>query len=318
MKLLIDYIVYLIGRAVECTVLTVPVPAGLAIGRGLGLLVWWCARRRRRIALENIHYAYGGRLSPAEARRLARRSFVHMGSVFAESIYLPRLITPETWRRYAVFRGYGYLLRLMLAGKGAILVTGHLGNWELGAAVMAAVGFPVFAVARPPSNPFVARRVRQVREAVGQELIDKRGALEGLEEVLESGGVVGFLADQHAGRSGLWVDFLGRPASTHKAIALLALRMNAPILVTCAIRIGNRFRYLLSVEEVIRPADYADDPRAVEHITQRFTDTLGRLVMTYPEQWLWAHRRWRPRRVRRRPPTATPSIPPPVSAADAS
>jgi len=299
-KLALDYLVYLVGRTLECAVLLVPVPIGLGLGRGVGLLVWWCARGRQRVAVENIRHAYKGRLTRREMRRLARRSLMHMGSVAAESIYLPTRVTTETWQHYAVLQGYGPLLSLMLAGRGAIVVTGHLGNWELGAAVMAALGFPVFAIARPPSNRFVARRVRQVRQASGQELIDKRGAMDAMEDVLRSGGVLGFLADQHAGRSGAWVDFLGRPASTHKAIAILALQMNAPIVVTYTRRLGTGFRYIIRVEEVIQPTDYADDPHAIEHITQRYTTTLGRVIMTYPEQWLWAHRRWRQRRPRTR------------------
>ena len=302
MKLAFQFLVYLLGRSLECAVLLTPVPLGLGIGRGVGLVVWWLARRRRRIALDNIRHAYKGQLTPREMRRLARRSLMHMGSVAAETIYIPRLISVETWQRYAVLEGYRQVLQPILAGRGAIVVTGHLGNWELGAAVMAALGFPIFAIARPPSNPFVARRVRQVRQAYGQELIDKRGALDAMEEVLQQGGVLGFLADQHAGRTGLWVDFLGRPASTHKAVALLAIRMNVPILVTYACRTGRGFRYVLRVAEAIQPADYADDPRALEHITQRYTTALGRAILDYPEQWLWAHRRWRPRghRTRRR------------------
>lgn len=305
----LDYLAYVILRALELGLLLTPVGVGLRIGRGLGLVAWWLDGRHRRTAVANVRQVYGDRLTRAESRRLARRSFQHMGSVFVEGIYLPRLITPATWDRYAVLRGYGPVLRSLLSSQGAIAVTAHLGNWELCSYVSAVLGFPMFSIARPPSNPYVARRVREVRRASGQELIDKRGAWERMEEVLESGGMLAFLVDQHAGRGGVWVDFLGRPASTHKAVALLALSRNVPIIVGYTYRIGRGFRYVLKAAEVIRPADYAEDPHAVERITQRFSTTLGAAILRHPEQWLWAHRRWRERgrRVTHRVPAARPA-----------
>ena len=296
-----QYAVYLLARTIETAVLLTPVETGMAIGRWLGRLAWRIDKRHRRIAVSNIRQVYGDRLTEREARRLARRSFVHMGSVFAEGIYLPKLVRYDTWHRYAVFHGYGRFFRYMFRGRGAIVVTAHLGNWELASYVSSAMAFPLFSIARPPSNPFIAERVRMVREAAGGETIEKKGAWDRMEEVLESGGILAFLADQHAGRMGVWVDFLGRPASTHKAIALLALSMNVPIVVVYTYRIGRRFKYVLRFQEYIYPEAYADDPNAVVSITQRFTDILGDAVMQHPDQWLWAHRRWRePRRRGRR------------------
>jgi KDO2-lipid IV(A) lauroyltransferase len=294
-KLVLDYAVYLVSRAVECAVLLTPLSVGMRIGRGVGLLVWWMDRRHRRIAVDNIRQVYGAQMTPAAARRLARHSFTHMGSVTAEVLYFRRLVREDTIDRYAAVQGYGVLRDLVLAGQGTIVVTAHLGNWELASHLCSILGFPPFSVARPPSNRFIARRLRQVRLASGQELIDKRGAMGAMEDVVASGGILGFLGDQHAGRTGVWVNFLGRPASTHKAIALLALTLKAPILVMYTYRVGKGFFYVIRIEEKIDPADYADDPQAIDHITQRYTDVLGRAILAHPGQWLWAHRRWRER-----------------------
>ena len=297
--LAVQYVIYLMTRAIECAVRITPLDVGMRIGRALGLLVWCLDRRHRRVALGNLRLVYGDRLSRRAARRLARRSFTHMGAVSVEGLYFHRLVTEETLDRHVAVQGYGVLRDLVLAGQGTIVVTGHLGNWELAGHVSSVLGFPPFSVARPPSNPFLARRLREIRGASGQELIDKRGAMAAMEEVVASGGILGFLADQHAGHSGVWVDFLGHPASTHKAIALLALTLHAPILVLVTYRVGRGFFYVIRIEAKIDPADFADDPAAVQHITQRFTDALGRAILDHPDQWLWAHRRWRERKSRR-------------------
>ena len=101
------------------------------------------------------------------------------------------------------------------------------------------------------------------------------------------------LADQDAGERGLFVDFFGRPASTHKAIALLALEHRVPLLVVLARNTGAPLRYQIEVAELILPEDYENQPDAVRAITQRFTMALERGVRQSPQQYFWLHRRWK-------------------------
>ncbi|HYV39089.1 MAG TPA: lysophospholipid acyltransferase family protein, partial [Gemmataceae bacterium] len=100
-------------------------------------------------------------------------------------------------------------------------------------------------------------------------------------------------ADQDAGQRGLFVDFFGRPASTHKAIALLALEYKVPLVVIGTAKIGEPLRYAVYVEDVILPEHYDGKPDAVRQITQRFTAALERMVRRFPEQYFWVHRRWK-------------------------
>lgn len=112
-------------------------------------------------------------------------------------------------------------------------------------------------------------------------------------EILRTGGVLSFLADQDAGQRGLFVEFFGRPASTHKAIALLALEHRAPVVVGYARRMGPGFRYEVGCADVIDPDEWtgtADDARL---LTQRYTSAIERIVRRDPEQYLWLHRRWK-------------------------
>ena len=111
--------------------------------------------------------------------------------------------------------------------------------------------------------------------------------------LLRNGGVLATLADQDAGQRGLFVDFFGRPASTHKAIAILALEYNVPVVVTGTTKVAEPMHYQVLAEDVILPEEYAGRPDAVRQLTQRFTTALERLVRGAPGQYFWLHRRWK-------------------------
>ena len=183
-----------------------------------------------------------------------------------------------------------------------ILLTGHYGNWELAGYLFGLFGYPTYSVARTLDNPYLDRFLRAFRERTGQKLIPKTGGYDQILEVLQSGQALSMLADQDAGQRGMFVDFFGRPASTHKAIALLAIEHQAPVVVGVARRIGPGLRYEIRCAEVIQPGEFtgsADDARL---LTQRYTSALEELIRQDPTQYLWLHRRWkhqpRPRRAR--------------------
>ena len=111
--------------------------------------------------------------------------------------------------------------------------------------------------------------------------------------MLQSGRVLSMLADQDAGPRGLFVDFFDRPASTHKAIALLAIEHKAPIVVGVARRLGDEFAYEIRCEEIIEPAELSGSNDDVRLLTQRYTSALERLIRLDPSQYLWLHRRWK-------------------------
>ena len=144
-------------------------------------------------------------------------------------------------------------------------------------------GFPTVSVARTLDNPYLERYLRDFRERTGQSLIPKTGGFDQMVEVLENNRALTFLADQDAGQRGLFVDFFGQPASTHKAIALLAIEHKAPVAVGVARRIGPGFRYEIRCEDVIDPAELAGTADDVRVLTQRFTaPSSGSSARTQP------------------------------------
>jgi Kdo2-lipid IVA lauroyltransferase/acyltransferase len=163
----------------------------------------------------------------------------------------------------------------------------------MGGFTLGTLGFPTFAIARPIDNPYLDAFLRRFREGRGQKILAKHGEFERIQEVLDGGGILATLADQDAGERGLFVDFFGRPASTHKAVALLALEYRVPLLVIGIRQTGTPMHYELVAEDLILPEEYDGQRGATKAITQRFTTALERIVRTAPEQYFWLHRRWK-------------------------
>jgi KDO2-lipid IV(A) lauroyltransferase len=173
------------------------------------------------------------------------------------------------------------------------MVTGHFGNWEMGGYVLGLLGFHTYAIARRLDNPHLDHFLNGFRERQGQTILDKNDDYDQMVQVLAAGGILATLGDQDAGPRGLFVDFFGRPASTHKAVALFALQYQVPMLVIGVPRRDGWLRYENVVADVILPEDYANLPDAVRGMTQRFTTALEGLARRSPEQYFWLHRRWK-------------------------
>jgi KDO2-lipid IV(A) lauroyltransferase len=114
-------------------------------------------------------------------------------------------------------------------------------------------------------------------------------------DVLDGGRALSFIADQDAGRKGLFVDFFGRQASTYKSIGLLAMAKQVPIVVGYAARTRRGFHYRIAIERVIQPHEWAAQDDPLRWITQTYTHALEAAIRRWPEQYLWVHRRWKHR-----------------------
>ena len=215
---------------------------------------------------------------------------------FVEMFFTTRLIRIETWADYIVLENFARPLELMVRRDGGlIMLTGHYGNFEILGYLLATLGFPTSSVARPLDNPHLSEYIFGVREKQGQRIIDKRGATSDVVDVIESGGAVGFVADQNAGSKGVFVDFFGRKASTYKSIALLAMQYNVPVVIGYARRVNDEFKFVVGAQDVIYPADWKEQNDPLRYITQRYTKALEDLVRADPGQYWWVHRRWKTR-----------------------
>jgi KDO2-lipid IV(A) lauroyltransferase len=258
--------------------------------------------RHRLIAQDNLRHAFPD-LDEREIQRLSRASFDHFVIMIFEVIRFPRIVNEanlDDYFRYASPDTRERVDALMDSGRPLLVLTGHFGNWEVFNYVGGIAGHPANVIARRLDNPYVDRLIDRIRCKTGQRILDKRYDYSLMLDALERKEMLGMLGDQDAGPKGQFVDFLGRPASTYKSIALLSLKYSAPILVFGAARISHPMQYHLYLEDVILPEDYAGKPGAIEEITQRYSDALERLVRRYPEQYFWFHRRWKSKPKKRR------------------
>ncbi len=271
------------------------VRTNLATATGVGSLFCRLHSRHYRRAIEHIADAFPD-WPTEQCERVAMRSIENMFRIFmVDAMVMPRLVTKSTWPQYIRIGNLKDAMDHFIRDKPAVFITGHCGNWELLGYALAVLDYPLFALARPIDNPLLNDWLLGVREARGMRIITKWGAIPVLQTVLRTNGRAGFIADQDAGEQGLFVPFFGRLASSYKAIGLLALRYNVPIMGGFARRIGDRFEYELSTLDIIRPQDWADHPDPLFYITARYTRAIENAIRQAPDQYLWAYRRWKSR-----------------------
>ena len=250
-------------------------------------------RRRRRLALDNLARAYPA-LPLRERARLARRASQHLGMTLVELARVLARPLDATLERIRL-EGLEHLRAAMDAHGRALMLTAHLGNWELLAAAHRLTGFPLSIVVRPLDAPWLDAIAERLRRSTGVELIAKRGALRPVLEALRRGRMIGILMDQNAARrEGVFVDFFGRPASTSRSIALLALRTRTPVVPVFARRDAGGRHTVVFHPALALPAQNGAEAAIVE-LTARCTTAIERAIREAPEQWLWSHDRWRTR-----------------------
>jgi KDO2-lipid IV(A) lauroyltransferase len=290
----LEYLIYMTVRLVVACAQTLTIEQSYALARALGWLAYHLDKRHRQIGLDNLKHAFGDLYDDAQRDEIIRKVYIHFCMVIMEIVHTPRKIHLTNWRDWLAVQNYVPCMdKRITADQPMILLTGHYGNWELAGYIFGLFGFPTVSVARILDNPYLERYIRKFREKTGQMLVPKRGGYDQEIEVMKKNGMLGFLADQDAGQRGVFVQFFGRPASTHKVIALLAIEHKAPVVVGVARRIGPGFRYEFRCEDVIDPAELSGSPDDVRLLTQRYTSALERLIRQDPTQYLWLHRRWK-------------------------
>lgn len=292
------YLFYLAIRVVFAVMQVFPIEWNLVTARLLAKVWAVVLPRHRQRALAHLSAAYGGELSNRQLSALADECLAGVTMFAVEAVCLPRVMNALTWSRYIQLNNFDEALKLILGGKGVILVTGHYGSFELLGHLLACLGFKTTAVMRPLDNRYLNRFIVDSRRTHGLTLLDKKGATQDAETILRDGKLLGFIGDQDAGRKGVFVEFFGQPASTYKSIGLLALTTGCPIVVGYARRLGHRARYEIGVERIIHSQEWESQADPLTWITQTYTSAIEAFVRAAPEQYLWIHQRWKSGRKR--------------------
>jgi KDO2-lipid IV(A) lauroyltransferase len=288
---------YVALRGFAGLVSALPAAAAFFLARRVGDLVHLVAAGRRRIARSNLRERFrdadGRPLSETEVRRIARDSFRHLVVCAVEVIRLPRETKRRSLRDFVRLTGEDRLRDALARGKGAILATGHFGNWEVMGAMCREIGVPFTTVYRPLDNPLLDRWMRGTRADAGQTMVPKWGAMRPLMKALRGGGMIVLLVDQDARGHGVFAPFFGAPASTIPTPAELALRTGAALFTGGSIRAGPGFLYDAFFDEPVEVAETDDHAADLVRITSAVNARLESAVRRSPEQWLWSHRRWK-------------------------
>ena len=264
------------------------------LGERIGQLGYWPLGIRRAVVERQLSAALPER-SREDIERIARETYAQLGRTSVETAILPAYNAAEIVAMFEDVQGWSIVEERLARGKGLILVTGHLGNWELGGAYLAARGVPIDVVARHMANPLFDRYLTRTRQQIGMEVVHDDEAVRRVPRSLRSGRAVAFLVDQGAvGLASTWVPFFGRYAKTPRGPAVFALRLEAPIVFGAAVRRPSG-RYQLTFEPVdVNPT--GDREADVDRIVADYTATLERWVRRTPEQYFWHHRRWKHQR----------------------
>ncbi len=303
MGLAVDFVAYCIVRILVAVIQTLPLDMGDSVCRFLAWLAAGPLRVRRQATEANLLRVFPD--SDAQSRKhLSYAMWHHLLLMVCEIAWAQRRLHRTNWSQGVIFRDNRKILRYMLADRPLVMVTGHFGNFEIGGYVTGLMGFSSLTIARRLDNRFLHRWVERFRGAKGQYMVDKHGCAPEVERHLQQGGILSLLADQHAGPKGCWVDFMGVPASCHKALALFSLSSKAAMLVGSTRRIdGQPMRFELNCAGVADPQDDVEGVSAsVKTLTEWYNRRLAVAIGQSLEQYWWLHRRWRdpPERVAKR------------------
>jgi KDO2-lipid IV(A) lauroyltransferase len=271
----------------------IPRPVARRLGNLLGELGFRLDRRHRDIALNNLAFAMGAELSPRQRREMAKSVYRNLGQILFEVAWSLNA-SPAEVEGCIRIDGLEHYRAAFEKGRGVLVVTGHLGNWELLPIAAARARIPLHVVYRPldftPLNLFF----EHLRARFGARLIPTSHAMLRIARALKKGGVVAILMDQSVDwYDGVWVDFFGRRTCTSKGMALIALKSRSPVVPVFLYREAAAFRVVVGPEIPLTTS--GDKIKDIESNTLSYSKAIEHGVRRHPEQWFWVHRRWKKR-----------------------
>jgi KDO2-lipid IV(A) lauroyltransferase len=279
---------YALAAALVGLLRALPLPLAYKTGYAAARLLDWVLPKLRRVAMKNLGMAFP-ELATAEHRRITDGVFRSVGRILVALARFPS-INRNNVGDWISYRGLEHFQSAKAKGKGVLVATAHLGNWELSAFAHALMTEPMNVMVRPLDNPLVDNLVETRRTLSGNKLIYKKDAARLVLKALKDNEAVGILIDQNTTPAeGVFIDFFGRPACAGVACVKLAQHSQAPVVPGFALWDATSHRYLLHfLPEVPLSGEAQKD-------TQRIHAVLEEAIREYPDQWMWIHRRWKTR-----------------------
>jgi len=293
---LAHWVVYALVRGVAAVIAALPLSVAFRVCEAVAWLAYRVDGRHRRIGMRNLEIAFPER-SVAERRRILRESFLNMGRMAAELIHLPSIDDAALAEMVRFEDETGWETAITAPrDTGALILSGHFGNWELLVYAHGRRGHPVSMVHRTIANPLVDRWLNDIRARAGTRLLRKSHAATAVLRALRAHELLVLPFDQNSTRrQGVFVPFFGLPASTNGGMARIALRAGVPVVPVFIVRQGRAPRHVVHMLPLMYAEPTGDFERDVVATTARFSRVFEDMVRRHPEQWLWFHRRWKTR-----------------------
>jgi len=285
-------------------------PLGLTrlIGRCGGWLAYHLDRGHRAISLENLSIAFPEK-SDAERRAILKKSYVHIGLCAVDFCKFKSVRSEDLLKNWITYEdGSAERMRNLVAqDRGIVAIGAHIGFWELSGFAHPSMGYPTISIARKIPTPHINDLVTRIRSRLGNEIVFQEGALRHMLRALKDKKAVGVIADHYAGRESPWIPFFSREASTVDTCAKLHLRTRAPMVVNVMLRQpGGKYLFRCRHIEVPPRSGESEDQR-VRQILRLMNEEFEDAIRAAPEQWLWMHKRWKPKPVEQ-PASASPTV----------
>ena len=288
-----DWLVYVVVRLLICFVQAMPLDTCARLACPLAWLLGDVLKIRQKTVRENLALALPA-LNFDEREAVARGMWEHLLLLICEIAHLPRKVHETNWREHIHLGDTRAQVAALLSPRPCVILSAHFGNFEAGGYLTGMFGFRTHTIARPLDNEFLDRWLNKFRESNGQTIMPRRGAASHAALLLQQGGNLVLLGDQFGGHNGCWIEFFGRPASYHKAIAVFCVSSGAPMIVSYARRRGqNPLQIQLEVEGDYDPLETNNELGGVREVTQWYNDLLERMIRRHPDQYWWLHRRWK-------------------------
>lgn len=265
---------------------TVPYRVAITLGRIVGVLLFASMPLRRKLVMVQMEAALGA----PDTLRLALRVFMNQGEILVDTVRYAYMDDAEIARRIRV-EGNEHLDEALGRGAGVMMITGHIGNWEILSHLPRLLGIQFCVMADVRKDARLESIVDGIRARSGATILPPKGKALMLIRELKRGKIIGMVVDQKGSRSeGLLCDFLGMPAPTNPAPAFIAIKGRALVLPVCALR--ERTGFVVRFFPAMDAAAFGQGPEAVHVLSQRMQSWVAEVVRRHPDQWFWLHSRW--------------------------
>lgn len=291
------YYLYYLGRVLAFKFSLLPIRVGLCIAGILGTLAFYALPRYRRIAIENLNLAFAGEKTPHQIRKIAKDMFKNLAMNALEMVNF-RKINKSNIGRFVSIKNSEIAKEAYRKGKGIVVITAHIGNWELMASALRLNGYPGAAVGRRIYFDKYDKYLNSLRRLHDVEIVYRDESPRKALKILRENKILGVVADQDVDSvDGVFVNFFGRPAYTPVGPVALAKASGAPLVPTFIVRTGPG-RHTLVFEKPIELVDTGDRGRDIVINTQKWSDVVESYIRQYPDQWVWLHRRWKTKKAK--------------------